>query len=425
MKDFNRRLFIGSSVAAVAGLSQWQSTLIAHPFTANPVDDAKIDAQSGPDTLFLTWQGDPCTTITIEWLGPETADDVNVRFGELAASEWNTATTITKPYTGTDLKVFRCEIKSLNPGTEYKFQIGENLAAYRFRTMPAKITNEFRFITGGDAGVGDAALRTNRLAALQDPQFCLIMGDLAYDNGVSPDIFARFLKNYSSTMRDSSGRLIPMLAGIGNHEVQGGYNSTRAKAPSYLSVFDGLYEDKTFATVDFGDYLSLVLADTNHIAPVVGEQTEWLDQALAVRQEVPHLIVANHVPAYPSYREPQSILGGPGTGADQRKHWAPLFERYKVDVVLEHHDHTFKRTVPLTAGMQDQNGVVYLGDGSWGKLRIPKTPQQRPYLAKVAQAYHLTVHSLQGDERFHMAIQDNGRIADIYATYKKRPSRKS
>jgi hypothetical protein len=136
------------------------------------------------------------------------------------------------------------------------------------------------------------------------------------------------------------------------------------------------------------------------------------------------LIVANHVPAYPAVRSPVGAEGKKGTGEEQREHWSPLFERYKVDAVLEHHDHAFKRSIPLTDGMFDRNGVVYLGDGSWGKLRVPKTPEERPYLAKVAQAYHMTLHSLQGESRFHLAIEDSGRIADIYATHQKRPSRR-
>ena len=49
----------------------------------------------------------------------------------------------------------------------------------------------------------------------------------------------------------------------------------------------------------FGDYLSLVLLDTEHLCPIAGEQTAWLSKTLADRQDYPHLIAANHVPAYP------------------------------------------------------------------------------------------------------------------------------
>jgi hypothetical protein len=68
--------------------------------------------------------------------------------------------------------------------------------------------------------------------------------------------------------------------------------------------------------------------------------------------------------------------GKKGTGEDNRKHWVPLFEKYRVPVVLEHHDHTFKRTKPLVDGAADDNGVLYLGDGSWGRLRTPKDPDK-------------------------------------------------
>ena len=428
MFELNRRNFLGNSVATVAGLSAWRSTLAGPSFQQADAPATQSSetapAEAGPDTLFLTWQSDPCTTMTIQWLGAETEDDVAIRFGTLESTEWQVNPTIRKPFVGTEQRVFRSELKGLRPGTEYKFQIGNHQAAFRFRTMPAKISDEFRFITGGDAGIGEHAVATNKLAALQDPNFVLIAGDLAYDNGKSPETFTKFLQNYSRAMVDSSHRLIPLISTLGNHEVQNGYKALREHAPSYLSVFDGMYAETTYSALDFGDYLSLVLLDTGHITPVEGEQTAWLDKTLASRQEMPHLIVANHVPAYPSYRSPTGTEGGLGTGELQRKLWAPLFERYKVDVVLEHHDHTFKRTIPLTDGMFDRNGIVYLGDGSWGKLRVPKTPEERPYLAKVAQAYHMTVHSLQGDDRFHMAIEDTGRIADIYATHKKRPSRR-
>ena len=135
--------------------------------------------------------------------------------------------------------------------------------------------------------------------------------------------------------------------------------------------------------------------------------------------------MVNHVPAYPSYRNAaRQEASRWATGDGNRKHWCPLFEKYRVDAVLEHHDHTFKRTHPLTGGLKDRYGVPYLGDGSWGKLRTPVPPEKRPYLAKVAKAYHMTVHRLEGEQRYHIALEETGRIADVYSTSGKRPARR-
>jgi hypothetical protein len=386
-----------------------------------------MDAAAGagsvidPDTLFLTWQRDPTTTMTLQWVGPEAPADTKIHYRPLSGSTSLTAETVRKPFPDTELKVHRVELAGLVPGTEYQFQIGGDSPVYRFRTMPAKATNAIQFVSGGDSGAGEHALTNNALAARQEPYFVLMGGDLAYDNGRSPSTFLKFLRNYRAGMVDPQGRLIPMIACIGNHEVNGGYGGKRSDSAHYLSVFDGLYRERTFGVLDIGDYLSLVLLDTNHIAPVAGEQTDWLARTLAERQERPHLIVANHVPAYPSAREP---FGESGTGVDQRLHWSPLFERYKVDAVLEHHDHTFKRSFPLANGLRDKYGVVYLGDGSWGKIRSPLPPEKRPYLAAVAESYHLTVHRLEGSRQYHVALDDAGKVADVSMTRSKRPSKR-
>ena len=70
-------------------------------------------------------------------------------------------------------------------------------------------------------------------------------------------------------------------------------------------------------------------------------------------------------------------------------------------------------------GHIDPSGIVYLGDGSWGKLRAPQKPEERPYLATTHQAYHLTLHRLEGEQRFHMAIDEDGKVIDICNLQKK------
>jgi hypothetical protein len=312
-------------------------------------------------------------------------------------------------------------LTGLEPGTEYRFRVGLDSAEERFRTMPAKATDTIHFVSGGDSGIGPHAVMTNHVAAAQSPMFVVLGGDIAYENGKSPAVFLRFLKNYSRDLRDDRKRLIPLLGCLGNHEPVGGYGKTRKDAPFFYSVFDGLYPETGYASLDFGDYLSLVFLDTNHTSPIEGAQTDWLAKTLKQREEFPTVFVFNHVPAYPSYRtfSVSTTDGDPGTGALNRKHWCPLFERYNVDAVFEHHDHTFKRTHPLLDGRVNERGIVYLGDGSWGQIRKPKTPGMRPYLAVTDEAYHLSVHRIEGHQRYHVALADTGRLVDVCVTTKQ------
>jgi hypothetical protein len=405
----SRRAFLGASLAGLASVPLLGETNLAQAQS----DDFAFQ----PSTLFLTWQRDPTTTMTIQWIGTrgETAD-TQIYYLPMTAPKvapWATQAASVRPYPASDLKVFRTELVGLVPGTDYQFKIGKQSPTYRFRTMPAKANDTIHFISGGDCGVNAHTVGNNIQAARQDPMFTVIGGDLGYDNGKSVETSLAFLRNYSKHMVGRDGRLIPLIACIGNHEVDGGYNKPRAKAPFFYALFDGLYRDTSYATLDFGEYLSLVLLDTGHTTPIAGQQTAWLEKALKERADCPHVMAVNHVPAYPSAREMEGEKGKAGTGAHTRMPWVPLFDKYRVPVVLEHHDHTFKRSKMLLDGSEDANGVLYLGDGSWGRLRAPRKPERLPCIAVSSQDYHLSLHRIQGEERFHLALGESGRVMDI------------
>jgi hypothetical protein len=412
MFSLSRRTFLGASLAGLG-----TACLFAQDEFPKRTPKVSEELAFRPDTLFLTWQRDPTTTMTVQWVGAVgESTDTTVYYATPRDESWESKPAVVRPYPGTGLKVFRAELAGLSPGTDYEFRIGKQSPIYRFRTMPAKATDTIHFVSGGDCGINPHAVANNIEAARQDPMFVLIGGDLGYDNGISAATSLAFLRNYSKHAIGRGDRLIPMVTCIGNHEVIRGYHQPRSKAPFFYALFDGLYPEKGFATLDCGDYLSLVLLDTNHTTEVAGEQADWLEKTLRERKDHPNVFVVNHVPAYPSYRNPEPAKGKPGIGADQRKHWVPLFEKYRVPLVLEHHDHTFKRTKPLLNGLADDNGVLFLGDGSWGRLRTPKTPDKLSYLAASSRDYHMSLHRIQGRERFHLALDEHGRIMDVCRT---------
>ena len=126
MFSLDRRAFLRSSLAGAAALSfgaaiKSESLLAADP---PPSDDKAAGDKSANGSLFLTWQQDPTTTMTIQWVGPATAADTQIRYVPRTGDAWKTATTVVKPFPATDLKVHRCELTGLSPGTEYLFQIG-------------------------------------------------------------------------------------------------------------------------------------------------------------------------------------------------------------------------------------------------------------------------------------------------------------
>jgi hypothetical protein len=419
MFSTSRRAFLGASLAALG-----TGRLLAEDKPAEPAVKFVDDAPFQPATLFLTWQRDPTTTMTVQWVAAAgETPDTSVSYAGLREPLWSVVAPVVKPFPMTDLKVFRAELTGLSPGTDYSFRIGKQSPTYRFRTMPARATDTISFISGGDCGVNPHAVANNAQAARQDPMFAVVGGDLGYDNGRSPAVCLAFLRNWGRSMVGRGGRLIPMVPAIGNHDVDGGYNKPRTKAPFFYALFDGLFPDTGFATLDFGDYLSLVLLDTGHTSPIGGEQANWLEKVLQARADHPHVLVVNHVPAYPSYRRMEATATKAGTGEGNRKHWVPLFEKYRVPLVLEHHDHTFKRTKPLLDGLAHDNGVLYLGDGSWGRLRSPKAPEQLAYLAASSRDYHLSLHRLQGEERFHLALDEFGRVMDVCRTAQRTWSR--
>lgn len=426
----SRRAFLGASAAGLAS-----APLLDLAAQQPPLPKGGDEYGFNPSTLFLTWHRDPTTTMTVQWVGVKgETPDTKVYYrainapvspplaaaaglGAAAAPRpWAAEAPATRPYPHTDFKVFRAELTGLSPGTDYLFKIGKESPTYRFRTMPAKATNAISFVSGGDCGVNAHAVANNIQAARQDPMFAVIGGDLAYENGKSVGTHLGFLRNYSKHMVARDGRLIPMVACLGNHEVEGGYGTKREKAPFFYALFEGLFADTGYATLDFGDYLSLVLLDTGHTSLIGGDQADWLEKQLKARRDHPNVMVVNHVPAYPSARSMKGSFLFPGTGELNRRYWVPLFEKYRVPVVLEHHDHTFKRTKPLLGGLAADGGVLYLGDGSWGRLRAAQKPEKLRVMAAVSEEYHLSLHRIQGEERFHLALDETGRVMDVART---------
>lgn len=142
-----------------------------------------------PPAVYLTWQRDPTTTMTIQWHSVTERDDL-VQYQRLDEAMWHTAVGSHHPMPYSDRTVHVVELTDLSPGTDYRFRFGEDSVEFRFRTL--SLSEPIRFIEGRDAMQRlDRYQAICRQAATQDPMFVVIGGDLAYDNG-DPNNAARW-----------------------------------------------------------------------------------------------------------------------------------------------------------------------------------------------------------------------------------------
>jgi hypothetical protein len=405
------------------------------------------EAPSAPEGLLLSWQRDPLTTMTIDWYSTEASPSAGVQFRPAHGAEpapagpgaagWSSGPTpVSQPFPHLEgAYIHRVELSGLEPGTEYLFTVEGRGRVFRFRTMSRDLSRPLRFATGGDVRhTGEMMDRTNRVALAWDPDFIVWGGDLAYADGRPDrvDRWVEFLEIMRNTLVTPEGRVIPVLASIGNHEVRGAYHHNiesyepteawqREYAPYYYALF-AFPGFPGYGALDFGDYLSLILLDTDHSGPVDGAQAQWLDETLAARTGVPHVFPVYHVPAWPSVRNPE------GSGHRRvREHWVPLFERHGVQIAFENHDHAYKRTFPLREGRVHPGGVVYVGDGAWGVNTRPIGRSHGSpawYLDQAHMDRHFIVVTLHGTQRHLVVVNENGEIIDEFPEAPGPPQRR-
>jgi hypothetical protein len=373
-------------------------------------------ASSAPD-VYLTWQRDPTTTMTVCWQdGPCGPKQISWR--PQGADAWQTAAASEQPLPHTGRIVSQVELTALAPDSTYEFRVGDEEKIRRFRTLPATLDRPLTFVEGGDPQDGPVMEQMMRLAASRDPAFAVIGGDLTFDDGLPEHAgrVERFFRALGKDLVASDGRHIPVIVCLGNHDVNrdeqwilndaalpGDAAARRVMAPYFLASwpFPG---ERGYGVLDIGDYLSLVFLDTNHLNAVDGPQSDWLREILSARKNVPHLLPIYHVPAYPGVRDMNDELS-----KLIRETWTPLFDEAGVRLAFEHHEHAFKVTHPMRGGEKSEDGIIYLGGGAMGiELRDPRDPANEPHLAKTAKAHHLHEVTLEPGQRTAVTLDIDG-----------------
>lgn len=377
---------------------------------------SSLFAKSEMPLVYLTWQHDPTTTMVIQWVTNEKTSANTIFYREQKnGAKWLEAVGSVRALTNKkSYQIHRVELQKLKPDQIYRFHFGDQKKSFLFRTMPKDLSKPVRFVTGGDAYNNNLKRfrKMNKMVAKTNPRFAIIGGDIAYTVPVggknhreSFTKWKNFFSCWMQEMKDKDGCLIPLFVTIGNHEVKGGFHRAPEHAPFYYALFE-----KAYYHINFANYAHFTFLDSNHTHPVKGRQTDWLNAVLKNYRNCPHRFVTYHVGAYPSTGK----INDP-TRKSIHKYWVPLFEKYRVHACFESHDHAYKRTHPLMQDRIHSQGVVYIGDGSWGvKPRKPEHTKKRPYLASSAQNQQVLVVELSKDARKYWARDVSGKVIDYY-----------
>ena len=361
-----------------------------------------------PRHLYLTWtQEDTAHTQTVVFQTLGQATNPRIELQVSSAGKVKAFPVKTAVFRFNGRRVHWQTFSGLTPKTSYRFRAGDDtygLSQWRtFRTLPAD-DSPIRVLTGGDMYVHPATVQLLDAGNSHHPDVALVGGDIAYAEG-NPNRFTfwdAWLDNWSRHMVDKQGRMVPLILAIGNHEVRGGYGRPAGNAPFYFGYFP--QGGKPYFRRKLGSEIDLVVLDSGH-ATAHQTQAPFLEEFLK-KNKTRFRLALYHVPCYPTHRpydDPYSTQG--------REHWVPLFDKYHLNLALENHDHTFKRTHPLKGNKVDPAGTVYLGDGCWG--RPPRSiPGKRWYQVKASSTQHVWLIQNRKDGLHCQAVDKDAEVFD-------------
>jgi hypothetical protein len=295
---------------------------------------------------------------------------------------------------------YQAELTGLEPGAVYSFRVGGVNGFTRewsFRTIGRD--EEVKFVFGGDSrrpyGDGYEVKKSpaspmnwpyardfvTQAAAEEDPAFIIFGGDMIGD-GNSQEQWANWMNAWQEYAVTEEGRMIPVVAFPGNHEMSA-YPNVEASYEWYQGQFatPGLYYSLDFPNL----HLTVLLATFKQTSsggawPLATEeaesQVEWLVKDL--QSSAPWKLVLFHVNYFGCFASGSGYPCEPYT-----KVWTSYFEENDVDIVIMGHTHNYTRSWPLlVTGFEEtdkpsvkalyelqnssEDGITYIVQGGWG-----------------------------------------------------------
>lgn len=293
-------------------------------------------------------------------------------------------------------------LENLTPSSNYYFVIEYSNATtllggvserYYTRTMSDNPDNRISFIAGGDSRLnleeGPEPLlesitirkESNKLVSKLNVDFVAFGGDYTFGN-TEPE-WLQWFADWELTFAED-GRITPIVAAIGNHEVLP-FGCPQCDNSVIYNMFDTPSEDNYYAITFGGNLLRLYTLNTE--MAIAGDQTSWLVNDLKQNKNVFWKSAQYHKPIRPHE-------AGKSDNNEAFENWALPFYEEQVRLVIECDAHVVKSTYPLYPSMEadgslicgepvEQNfaridngkGTTFIGEGTWAAIREGDDPK--------------------------------------------------
>ncbi|MEM1122380.1 MAG: metallophosphoesterase family protein [Bacteroidota bacterium] len=379
-----------------------------------------------PDRIMLNLTAKPASQMAITWRTAPFIKKGYVQYTVVDASpdilkNAKVQEAVLEPYLSdhNGANYFSTVLDSLLSDTQYAYRTGDSThwsEWAHFETASSE-NDSFSFIYFGDAqnDIKSMWSRTIRSAFQQMPKadFLLHAGDL---------INKRDRDHEWGEWYYAGGwiyRMIPSIATPGNHEYgnneEGIYVLSKHWKPTFNLPENGPADlEETAYHIDYQNtrIISIDAPAFYRSKADSAKQVVWVDSLLRNNPQK-WTIVTMHYPIYSTI--------GVRDNVELRHAFQPLFEKYKVDLVLQGHDHAYGRGTNLPFGSQKEatmDGPIYVVSVSGPKMYPVGLDKWMQKGASNTQLYQL-LH-VEGDTLKFEAFAVDGQLYDAFELRKKK-----
>jgi len=338
-----------------------------------------------PDRIVLSLGEDPATSASVTW---RTVPEIESAFAEIAVATaapkfWRNATTLkasTSTLDGTDIPTagqvsnyHAVTFSKLRPDTVYAYRVGDGQRWsewIQFRTASKSTTDPFSFLYVGDTQnfileLWSRLIREGYKKA-PDASFIIHAGDLV-NNAHREQEWQEWF--------DAGGWIhssLPSFPVPGNHEYrplstkeeETGKRSLSAQWNHQFTLPENGPEglEETAYYMDYQD--SRIIGLNTNVEHE--KQAKWVEKVLSGTTQKWKVVTFHH---------PLFSASSNRDNSELRDLWKPIFDKYKVDLVLQGHDHSYARgrvspgeNTLDGVNLRDRTGTVYVVSVSGGKM---------------------------------------------------------